>query len=127
MVSVGGLSSAFLNGLRYDTDSAVFDVKDALEIGIGLSAKITGQKPARPVVGDGHAGPPHKLAVEGALLCQLVERESLFVREGEGSKMFVSSACEPDCQQVVAPPASLWFRWAVRWALSRLDSHWALS
>ncbi|VTU38545.1 hypothetical protein H4CHR_04455 [Variovorax sp. PBS-H4] len=39
---VDGLGSIIVNGLRYDTDSAVFSVEDAPALQIGMTAKVTG-------------------------------------------------------------------------------------
>ncbi|MET0542287.1 MAG: DUF5666 domain-containing protein [Variovorax sp.] len=49
--SVDGLGSVFLNGLRYNTDTAQFSVEDAPRIELGMSAKVTG-----PVSADFTAG-----------------------------------------------------------------------
>ncbi|VTU31454.1 DUF5666 domain-containing protein [Variovorax sp. RA8] len=39
---VDGLGSIIVNGLRYDTDSAIFSVEDAPALQIGMTAKVTG-------------------------------------------------------------------------------------
>src|SRR5215207_2517173 len=40
--AVDGLGSIIVNGLRYNTDSAVFNVQDAPALQIGMTAKVTG-------------------------------------------------------------------------------------
>ena len=49
--STDGLGSVILNGVRYNTDSAVFNLQDAPELQLGMSVKITG-----PVNGNFTAG-----------------------------------------------------------------------
>ncbi|QNK73908.1 hypothetical protein H7F36_01120 [Variovorax sp. PAMC28562] len=40
--STDGLGSVILNGVRYNTDSAVFNLQDAPELLLGMSVKVTG-------------------------------------------------------------------------------------
>lgn len=40
--AVDGAGSIIVNGLRYDTDTAVFNVEDAPTLQLGMSAKVTG-------------------------------------------------------------------------------------
>jgi hypothetical protein len=40
--AVDGSGSVFVNGLRYDTDSAVLNIEDATALQLGMSAKVTG-------------------------------------------------------------------------------------
>lgn len=49
--SADGFGSVILNGVRYNTDSAVFNLQDAPELQLGMSVKITG-----PVNGNFTAG-----------------------------------------------------------------------